>query len=201
MLLDMLLILFYYFCDVWVISTTLSRIQQCHLLQSSELFLFTVPGPSACWAEVLEWRQRYHSSFYALSGSPFCHQLSLSAVRLGAGPDAVLSVVLFFFFKLPSTKHVDSVTDNYCSCAFWCAMGWMLQILRKVTCICEVLICLYAENFVWESLRSVFTLDNLTFFLKKIQNSPFKRFTFLCGIGLFFFWNMFYVPLSASETH
>lgn len=106
----------------------------------------------------------------------------------------------FFFFKLPSTKHVDSVTDNYCSCAFWCAMGWMLQILRKVTCICEVLICLYAENFVGESLRSVFTLDNLTFF-KKIQNSPFKKFTFLCGIGLFFFWNMFYVPLSASETH
>lgn len=178
MLLDTLLILFYYFCDVWIISMTLSRIQQCHLLQSRVLFLFIVPGPSACWAEVLEWRQRYHSSFYALSGSPFCYQLSLSAVRLGAGPDAVLSVVLFFL--LPSTKHVDFVTDNNCSCAFWCAMGWMLQILRKVTCIREVLICLYAENFVWEILRSVFTLDNLTFF--KIRNSPFKNV-------YFFMWN------------
>lgn len=75
----------------------LSRIQQCHLLQGRVPFLFTVPGLSACWVEVLEWRQRYHS-FYALSGSPFCYQLSLSAVRLGAGPDAVLSVVFFFFF-------------------------------------------------------------------------------------------------------
>lgn len=74
----------------------LSRIQQCHLWQGRVLFLFTIPGLSACWVEVLEWRQRYHSSLYALSGSPFCYQLSLSAVRLGAGPDAVLSVVLFF---------------------------------------------------------------------------------------------------------
>lgn len=89
-------------------------------------------------------------------------------------------LLFFFFFLLPSTKHVDFVTDNNCSCAFWCAMGWMLQILRKVTCIREVLICLYAENFVWEILRSVFTLDNLTFF--KIRNSPFKNV-------YFFMWN------------
>lgn len=75
----------------------LSRIQQCHLLQGRVSFLFTVPGLSACWVEVLEWRQRCYSSFYALSGSPFCYQLSLSAVRLGAGPDAVLSVVFIFF--------------------------------------------------------------------------------------------------------
>lgn len=93
----------------------------------------------------------------------------------------------FFFFKLPSTKHVDSVTDNYCSCAFWCAMGWMLQILRKVTCICEVLICLYAEKFVWESLRSVFTLDNLTFFKKKFKTAPLKSLLFYVELGYFSF--------------
>lgn len=52
-----------------------------------------------------------------LSGSPFCYQLSLSAVRLGAGPDAVSICFLFLFFcpsevmyPLPCTKPVDSVT-------------------------------------------------------------------------------------------
>ena len=70
----------------------LSSIQQCHLLQGRVPFSFTVPGLSACWVEVLECIRMENG----VSGAPFCYQLSLSAVRLGAGPDAVLSVVFFF---------------------------------------------------------------------------------------------------------
>lgn len=133
---------------------------------------------SACWLEILEWRQKYHSSFYGFSGSSFCYQLSLSsAVRLRAALLLYYLLSPFPWYDLDcclSRKPMDFVTDILSLHAVF--LDWivrcMVEVFRNMASKYTITFSFIIENFV--------CLLKIVHFSVKLEQC-FKNIAFMTG--------------------